>query len=108
MAPAIRFESMHPGWADTPGLSARPAGFARLHGPLLRTPAEGTEHVGLAGHDGRAVERHADRSGSTDGRRPFDRVPMTRLTSADRRRLWDLVVALSGLPDPAPDHLTHP
>ena len=26
--------------------------------------------------------------------RPFDRVPSTRLTAADRRRLWDLVVGL--------------
>ena len=27
---------------------------------------------------------------------------MTRLTGADRRRLWDLVVGMSGLADPAP------
>jgi hypothetical protein len=32
--------------------------------------------------------------------RPFDRVPMTRLTPADRRELWDRVVALTGEPDP--------
>ena len=31
-------------------------------------------------------------------------VSKTRLTGPERRRLWDLVVGLSGLPDPAPDH----
>ena len=39
----IRFDSMHPGWARTPGLVEALPGFARLMGPLLRTPAEGTD-----------------------------------------------------------------
>ena len=98
----IRFDSMHPGWADTPGLWHALPGFARLMGPLLRTPAEGTDTlVWLA-----TTPEPAAHGGSLwlDRRpRPFDRVPMTRLTGADRRRLWDLVVGLSGLPDPAPD-----
>jgi NAD(P)-dependent dehydrogenase (short-subunit alcohol dehydrogenase family) len=96
----IRFDSTHPGWADTPGLSDALPGFARLMGPLLRTPAEGTDTlVWLA----TAPTLHAP-AGSLwlDRRpRPFDRVPMTRLTATDRRRLWELVVTLSGLPDPA-------
>ena len=50
--------------------------------------------------------RHRDRrSGQLflDRRpRPFDRVPTTRLGAADRRRLWDIVVAMTGGPDPAP------
>ena len=35
--------------------------------------------------------------------RPFDRIPHTRLSADDRRRLWDVVVAMSGAPDPLPE-----
>lgn len=97
----IRFDSMHPGWTDTPGLSEALPGFARLMGPLLRTPAEGADTlVWLA-----TTPETGAPSGSLwlDRRpRPFDRVPMTRLKPGDRRRLWEQVVVLTGLPDPAP------
>ena len=103
----IRFDSMHPGWADTPGLSASLPGFAGLMGPLLRTPAEGTDTmVWLA-----TTPEPPAPGGSLwlDRRaRPFDRLPMTRLSKGDRRRLWEQVVRLSGLPDPAPDHRPAP
>jgi hypothetical protein len=92
---------MHPGWADTPGLSASLPGFAGVMKPILRTAAEGidtllwlatTPEVGaLAGkfvHDRRA--------------RPYDRVPMTRVSAADRRRLWSVVVGMAEVGDPAP------
>ena len=39
--------------------------------------------------------------------RPFDRIPSTRVSPADRRRLWDAVVRLAGsspIPHPAHDH----
>jgi NAD(P)-dependent dehydrogenase (short-subunit alcohol dehydrogenase family) len=39
----IQFHSMHPGWARTPGLVEALPLFARLMGPLLRTPAEGID-----------------------------------------------------------------
>ena len=35
--------------------------------------------------------------------RPFDRIPSTRLSAAERRALWDAVVALTGEPDPTED-----
>ena len=35
--------------------------------------------------------------------RPFDRIPSTRVSPADRRRLWDAVVQLAGIADPLPD-----
>jgi NAD(P)-dependent dehydrogenase (short-subunit alcohol dehydrogenase family) len=97
----ISVSAMHPGWADTPGLADQLPGFHRLMRPLLRTPAGGADTiVWLAAHPDPA---------STSGRlfldrrpRPFDRLPATRLSSDDRRRLWDLVVDLSGAPDPAP------
>ncbi len=45
----VSFVAMHPGWADTPGLAAALPGFHRVMGPLLRTPARGHRHDGLAG-----------------------------------------------------------
>ena len=97
----VTVNAMHPGWADTPGVAASLPGFYEVMGPLLRTPDEGADTiVWLA----TAPEATAS-SGKLflDRRpRPFDRVPVTRLSAADRRRLWDLVVGLSGSPDPAP------
>jgi dehydrogenase/reductase SDR family member 12 len=93
--------AMHPGWADTPGLADTLPGFYRFMGPILRTPEEGADTVVWLAGDSDA----AGRSGGLflDRRpRPFDRAPMTRLTAADRRRLWDLVVAMTGAPDPLP------
>jgi NAD(P)-dependent dehydrogenase (short-subunit alcohol dehydrogenase family) len=94
----IRFDSMHPGWARTPGLVEALPTFARLMGPLLRTPAEGTDTlVWLAtapadGTDAPGGSLWLDRR-----TRPFDRLPTTRLSPRDRRRLWDLIVALAGV-----------
>jgi hypothetical protein len=90
---------MHPGWADTPGLAATLPAFHRLMGPILRTPTEGADTIVWLAADPAA----AGRSGGLflDRRpRPFDRAPMTRLSAADRRRLWDLVVARTGASDP--------
>jgi NAD(P)-dependent dehydrogenase (short-subunit alcohol dehydrogenase family) len=97
----ITADAMHPGWADTPGLAASLPGFHRLMGPLLRTPADGIDTiVWLAAHPeaaGATGRLFLDRRS-----RPFDRAPMTRLSSDDRRVLWDRIVALSGEPDPLP------
>jgi hypothetical protein len=69
--------------------------------PLLRSAAQGIDTIlWLATHPEPAT---------IDGRlfldrrpRPFDRIPSTRLTPADRRRLWDSIVALACGEDPAP------
>ncbi len=97
---AVAFVAMHPGWADTPGLAASLPAFHRVMGPLLRTPSEGAETiVWLAAlpdatpWDGRLL---LDRRS-----RPFDRIPATRLSSSERRELWDNVVALSEWPVPS-------
>jgi len=91
----VTVHSMHPGWADTPGLADSLPGFHRVTKPLLRTPAEGAdttlwlgsapaERIGTGGfwHDRR--------------RRPVHRVPWTRETPEDRERLWAECVRLSG------------
>jgi dehydrogenase/reductase SDR family protein 12 len=96
----VSFAVMHPGWANTPGLAETLPGFYGLMRPLLRTAAQGADTITwLATHPAPA---------STSGRlyldrrpRPFDRIPSTRLTAADRRRLWDEIVALTGEGNPA-------
>jgi NAD(P)-dependent dehydrogenase (short-subunit alcohol dehydrogenase family) len=98
----VTINAMHPGWADTPGLAEQLPGFYRAMGPVLRTPAEGVDTIAWLAADPAATAR----SGALylDRRpRPFDRIPGTRLSAADRRRLWDMVVELSGASDPAPE-----
>ncbi len=91
--------AMHPGWADTPGLEASLPGFRDLLGGLLRTPAEGADTTVwlVAADEGRRMTGRV----FLDRRpRPFDRVPSTRLSLGDRRRLWDLMLTMTGEPDP--------
>jgi dehydrogenase/reductase SDR family member 12 len=98
----ITFTSMHPGWADTPGLSASLPGFRDVMAPILRTPSEGVDTlVWLATTE--SVEPMAGRFVHDRRARPFDRVPMTRVVAAERRRLWRAIVRLAGIADPAPD-----
>lgn len=98
-ASRIAFAAMHPGWADTPGLAESLPAFRRWMRPLLRTAAEGADTITwLAAHPEPSAisgRLYLDRRP-----RPFDRLPSTRLTAADRRRLWDFVVGLAGT-DPA-------
>lgn len=97
----VSFVAMHPGWADTPGLAETLPAFYRAMRPLLRTPSNGTDTAAwLATHPDPA--RINGRLYLDRRPRPFDRIPATRLSAAERRRLWDLVVGLSGAADPAP------
>ena len=101
----IAFSAMHPGWADTPGLAESLPAFYRLMRPLLRSPGDAVDTIVW-------LTTHPDPR-STTGRlfldrraRPFDRVPASRLSASQRRRLWDLVVAMADLPDVAREDLT--
>lgn len=97
----IRFDSMHPGWARTPGLVEALPLFARLMGPLLRTPAEGTDTlVWLATATAGEIDSPGGSLWLDRHARPFDRLPTTRVSRLDRRRLWELVMELSGGGDP--------
>jgi NAD(P)-dependent dehydrogenase (short-subunit alcohol dehydrogenase family) len=101
-ASGVTINAMHPGWADTPGLAEALPSFHRLMRPLLRSPGEGVDTlVWLA-----TAPEARERSGELflDRRpRPFDRIVGTRLSAGDRRRLWELLVSLSGAPDPLPE-----
>ena len=98
----IAFSAMHPGWADTPGVASALPGFHRAMGPLLRTPQQGADSMVWLAADPRGPEL-AGRLVLDRRARPFDRLPSTRVAPADRRRLWDTVVRLAGIPDPAPE-----
>lgn len=104
IAPAeVTFNAMHPGWADTPGIAASLPAFYRLMGPILRTPAEGADTIVWLAADPLAA-RETGHLFLDRRRRPFDRIPSTRTTTTERGRLWDVVVGLAGIDDPAPDH----
>ncbi len=91
----VHFNAMHPGWTDTPGLVDMLPGFHRLMGPLLRSVEQGVDTtIWLAADQAAAQEKGGlflDRR-----RRPFDRVPATRVSPADRLDLWDAIVQLAG------------
>ncbi len=87
--------SMHPGWADTPGVKSSLPRFYKLTKPLLRTPAQGADTIvwlGAAAEPGRSSgEFWQDRR-----MRPTHRVPWTKEAAADRRKLWAECERLSG------------
>jgi NAD(P)-dependent dehydrogenase (short-subunit alcohol dehydrogenase family) len=87
--------AMHPGWVDTPGLAASLPRFRRLTRPLLRTPSQGADTIVWLGV---ASEPARSSGGFWHDRRPrpTHRVPWTRETDDDRRRLWTECERLSG------------
>ena len=96
----VAFHSMHPGWVDTAGIRTSLRRFHRLMQPLLRSPAEGADTiVWLAA----APSLEPGTGGFWHDRapRPEHRLPWTRETAADRRRLWTYCERLS-VPRPQP------
>ncbi len=92
----ITVNSMHPGWADTPGVQQSLPRFWRFTKNRLRTPREGADTIvwlaaceRIAGETGkfwfdrRAVETH--------------KLRRTRERSGDRERLWAMVRSHAGL-----------
>ncbi|MEM6930390.1 MAG: SDR family NAD(P)-dependent oxidoreductase [Myxococcota bacterium] len=94
----VRFHSLHPGWADTPGVEEALPTFRKIVGPLLRSPDEGADTlVWLAADDTAILENGGfwhDRA-----RRSIHRLPRTRQRDTDRRRadLWSWCVDQSGI-----------
>lgn len=91
----VSVHAMHPGWAETGGVSGALPTFDRLMGPFLRTAEQGADTmVWLAA---------APEPAGTSGRLWFDRrqapthlLRSTREDAADREALWDRLVALTG------------
>jgi dehydrogenase/reductase SDR family member 12 len=87
--------SMHPGWADTPGVSSSLPTFYKVTRKILRTPEEGADTiVWLAA---------STEAGVSTGRFWLDRQPRathvfpgTRESQEERNRLWTELRRLSG------------
>jgi len=96
--PGVIVQTMHPGWADTPGVARSLPTFRRVVGRALRSPAEGADTlVWLAVDDGPPL--------ASTGELWLDRRPRalhwtakTRAsdTPAAREALWAWAVARSG------------
>jgi NAD(P)-dependent dehydrogenase (short-subunit alcohol dehydrogenase family) len=87
--------SMHPGWADTPGVRESLPAFRRLMRPLLRSARQGADTIAWLCW---AAEPIAEPGRFWHDRRPrpTHRAPWTRESGYDRRRLWDECERLSG------------
>jgi len=84
----VSVHSMHPGWADTPGVQNSLPRFRRLMRPLLRDADQAADTIFWLAS--------ADEPGARSGlfwhdreARPIHRVPWTRESPADRERLWN-------------------
>ena len=95
----VGFHSTHPGWVATPGIEASLPGFNKVMGPLLRDPAAGADTIVWL--LGRRAGRGASGGFWHDRRqRPIDRVPRTKTSPDEERRLFDTIAGLCGV-DPA-------
>ncbi len=84
----IVVHAMHPGWANTPGITDSLPRFARVVGPILRSADEGADTaVWLL-----AADEPARRTGlfwHDRLPRPTSYLPFTRTSEHDAERLWD-------------------
>jgi NAD(P)-dependent dehydrogenase (short-subunit alcohol dehydrogenase family) len=91
----VIIHSMHPGWADTPGVSSSLPTFYRVTKTILRTPEQGADTIVWLAASREAV--------SSTGLFWLDRQPHTthvfpgtRASEEDRERLWTELAELSG------------
>jgi NAD(P)-dependent dehydrogenase (short-subunit alcohol dehydrogenase family) len=94
----VVFHSLHPGWADTPGVRTSLPTFRRLTGPFLRSPEQGADTLVWLVADDEALKASGlfwhDRRP-----RPTHRLPQTRATDTPQRRseLWEWCLSRTGL-----------
>lgn len=100
----IGFHSMHPGWADTPGVDESLPGFAKVVGPLFRTPEQGADTMVWLAADRTPLEGENGRFWLDRRPRSTHKIPSTknRDTAERRQQLWDWVVETAGI-DPGTD-----
>ncbi len=101
---SVVFHSLHPGWADTPGVEEALPTFRKIVGPLLRDVEAGADTmVWLAADDGEPL---ATTGGFWLDRRVrrIHRLGSTRRSDTPERReqLWKWVTERAGCSPPAP------
>ena len=94
--PQTEFVSMHPGWADTPGVQESIPGFRRVTAPILRSASEGADTIAWLA----AVNPLPKASGtfwSDREVRPTHKTPQSRKldTEVNRDSLWQQVDQMS-------------
>ncbi|MBJ7369306.1 MAG: SDR family NAD(P)-dependent oxidoreductase [Ilumatobacteraceae bacterium] len=87
---SVHFDSMHPGWADTPGVQESIPAFQRITKPILRSPAQGADTIAWLA----AVQPIPGASGSfwSDREvRSIHKLPTTRRSdnAQARTNLWN-------------------
>jgi dehydrogenase/reductase SDR family protein 12 len=91
----VTVNSMHPGWADTPGVLRSLPTFHKITKPFLRTPAEGADTIVWLAASGQAEGKSGlfwhDREP-----RPTHKTKRTKERPEKRRELWDALSELSG------------
>ncbi len=88
----VVFHTMHPGWADTPGVQTSLPRFRTIMGPLLRDLEDGADTiVWLAADD--TAERSSGDLWLDRRQRSIHKLPDTRRSDTPERRarLWDWV-----------------
>ena len=94
--PQTEFVSMHPGWADTPGVQESIPGFRRVTAPILRTSSEGADTIAWL-----AVVNPLPKASGTFWSdrevRPTHKTPQSKKldTESNRLALWHYVEKLS-------------
>ena len=94
--PRTEFVSMHPGWADTPGVQESIPGFRRVTAPILRSASEGADTIAWLA----AVSPLPKASGtfwSDREVRPTHKSPQSMKidTEANRQSLWQQLDQMS-------------
>jgi len=91
----VSVHAMHPGWADTPGIATSLPRFRKLMRPLLRDADQGADSIVWLAAGAEPAEG-SGRFWHDREVRPTHRVPWTRESEDDRRRLWEQCVISSG------------
>lgn len=87
-ADRITVHSMHPGWADTPGITESLPRFSAVLGGLLRSPAEGADTIVWLTASPEAI-RTTGQFWCDRRPRPTVYFPWQRESADDRAVLWD-------------------
>jgi dehydrogenase/reductase SDR family member 12 len=93
--PGASAHSMHPGWADTPGVRTSLPTFRKVMRPLLRDERQGADTIAWLCW-ARAPLADPGRFWHDRRPRPTHRVPWTREDAHARERLWEECERLSG------------
>lgn len=91
----IMVASMHPGWADTPGVATSLPAFRRIAGPMLRSPEQGADTVVWLANT--SLRPPSGKFWHDRCPRPEHLLPLTRFTEANRHRIWCYCANVLGL-----------